>query len=154
MKTLVVYDSVQGNTEKIAGAIGAAISETIGGDVQVQRPADVDGSALNTVDLWVIGAPTHGGRPTPPIAEFLKRLPASAVEEKRFAAFDTRIPAKWVKLFSFAAPRIARTLRKLDGKQVVEPEGFFVDSSNPPVLLDGELERAAKWAREIAKAAG
>jgi len=150
MKTLVVYDSVQGNTEKIAQAIAAAI----GGDVQAQQPAEIDGATLNTVDLWIIGAPTHGGRPTPPVAEFLKRLPASAVEGKEFATFDTRIPAKWVKIFGFAAPRIARTLRKLEGIQQGEPEGFYVEASDPPVLLDGELERAAEWAKKIARIDG
>ena len=93
MKTLVVYDSVQGNTEKIAHAIGAAI----GDDVQVQRPADVDLASLATIGLLIVGAPTHGGRPTAPIQEFLDKLPATAIKGKRFAAFDTRLPAKWVK---------------------------------------------------------
>jgi flavodoxin len=149
MKTLVVYDSVQGNTEKIAHAIGAAI----GDDAQVLRAATVDPDTLKAIDLLIVGAPTHGGRPTPPVQEFLDKLPASTMTGKRFAAFDTRIPAKWVKIFNFAAPRIAKQLGKLGGKLVGSPEGFFVEGSKPPVLLDGELERAAGWAREIATAA-
>ena len=47
MKTLVVYDSVYGNTEIIARAIGDAIP----GEVQVLRVGRVNAAAWETVDL-------------------------------------------------------------------------------------------------------
>ena len=59
MKTLVIYDSVHGNTRKIAEAIGEAVS----GEVKVQRAGEVDASRLKEFDLLFVGAPTHGGRP-------------------------------------------------------------------------------------------
>jgi hypothetical protein len=67
---------------------------------------------------------------------------------KKVAAFDTRIPSKWVKLFGFAAPKIARRLVKMGGTLVIEPEGFFVLDSEGP-LAEGEVARAAIWAQEI-----
>ena len=62
MKTLVVYDSVYGNTEIIARAIGDALP----GEVQVLRVGQVDARELANADLLVIGSPTHGAMPTEP----------------------------------------------------------------------------------------
>jgi menaquinone-dependent protoporphyrinogen IX oxidase len=60
MKTLVVYDSVYGNTEIVARSIGDAIL----GEVQVLRVSQVKTGDWDTVDLLVIGSPTHGALPT------------------------------------------------------------------------------------------
>ena len=142
MKTLVVYDSVHGNTEKIARAIGSAIE----GEVQVLRAGDVDISALKTYDLVIVGAPTYGGRPTPAMLEFLAKVPAAAWQGKKVASFDTRIPAKWVKIFGYAAGKIAGRLKKM-GATVLGSEGFFVKGTEGP-LVEGELERAAALAQQ------
>ena len=144
MNTLVVYDSVHGNTEKIARAIGGAIA----GEVQVLHANEADASGLAAFDLVILGAPTHGGRPSPAMQEFLGKVPATAWQGKRVAAFDTRVPARWVKVFGFAAPRMARRLKKA-GAVVAGEEGFFVEGTEGP-LLEGEEERAAAWAKEIA----
>lgn len=144
MNTLVVYDSVHGNTEKIARAIGGAIP----GEVQVLHAGEADASGLAAFDLVVLGAPTHGGRPSPAMQEFLGKVPASVWQGKKAAAFDTRMPQWWAKIFGFAAPRMARRLRKA-GASVAGAEGFFVKGTEGP-LADGEEERAAAWAKEIA----
>ena len=148
MRALVVYDSVHGNTEKIAKAIGEAIA----GEVEVLRAGDVDSSELKTFDLLIVGAPTHGGRPTQPIQDLLNKVPVPAIEGVSVAAFDTRISAKWVRIFGYAAPRIARRLKKTGGTLIGSPEGFFVEGTKGP-LAEGELERAAGWAREIVESA-
>jgi len=57
MKASVVYDSVYGNTEKIARAIGGAIA----GEVKVLRPGEVNSSDLASLDLLVVGSPTQRG---------------------------------------------------------------------------------------------
>ncbi len=144
MKTLVVYDSVHGNTEKIAKAIGGAIP----GEVQVLHANEADASGLAAFGLVVLGAPTHGGRPSPAMQEFLGKVPEAAWQGKKVASFDTRIAARWVKIFGFAAPRMARRLKKA-GATVAGAEGFFVKGTEGP-LTDGEEERAAAWAKEIA----
>jgi hypothetical protein len=78
-------------------------------------------------------------------------VPASGLQGVAVAAFDTRIPAKWVRIFGFAAPKIARRLEKLGGTLVGSAEGFFVGDTEGP-LVEGELERAAGWARGLAEA--
>jgi flavodoxin I len=144
MKALIVYDSVYGNTEKIAKAIGDAVS----GEVRVLRVGEVDVSELNTLDLLFLGAPTHGGQPSPTMREFLDRVPASALEGINVATFDTRMTTRWVRIFGYAAGRIAKSLQEKGGTLVGSPQAFYVRGSKGP-LKEGELERAAAWAQDI-----
>lgn len=148
MKTLVVYDSVYGNTERIARAIGQAIT----GEVEVLRVGEVNSSELKTLDLLIAGCPTHGGRPTQPMQDFLKEVPEPALKGINVAAFDTRLPTRWVRIFGYAAGRIAGNLREKGGTLIGSPEGFFVEGTEGP-LKEGELERAAGWAKEIVESA-
>jgi flavodoxin I len=67
----------------------------------------------------------------------------------RVAGFDTRLTAKWVRIFGYAGPKIAAALQQKGGTQVGSPGGFFVKGKEGP-LVEGEVERAAAWAREIA----
>ena len=138
MKTLIVYDSTHGNTEKIAQVIG----EAIGG--QVLRVGDVNSADLKRFDLLIIGSPTHGGWFTEGIKDLLEASPA--LEGVNVAAFDTR--TKWSP-FGYAAQRIARSLESDGGNLLAPPEGFVVLGIQGP-LKDGELERAAGWAKGIA----
>jgi len=146
MKTLVVYDSAYGNTEEIARAIGSAIA----GEVKVLSAGEVNPSELESIDLLIAGSPTYGGRPTPPMLDFLKKVGEQAIKGINVAAFDTRIPAKWVTIFGYAAGRIAGNLEKKGGNLISPPEGFFVEGKEGP-LREGEPERAAGWAEEIIK---
>jgi len=144
MKTLVVYDSAYGNTEKIAKSIGGAIT----GNVKVLRVGEVNPSGLEPVDFLIVGSPTYGGRPTPATLDFLNNIPESAVKGVSVAAFDTRLSAKWVKIFGYASGKIAGSLKAKGGTLTMSPEGFFVKGVKGP-LIEGELERAASWAKEI-----
>jgi flavodoxin len=144
MKVLVVFDSMYGNTEKIARAIGGAIS----GDVKVVRVDEVNPAELNSLDLLIIGSPTQGGRATQPIQDFIAKLPDTAIKGKKVAAFDTRMTTKLVGLFGYAAGEIGDTLKKKGGQFVLPPEAFFVTGSKGP-LKEVELERAAEWGKEL-----
>jgi flavodoxin I len=144
MKALIVYDSVYGNTEKIAKAIAEAITPS--GEVKVLRAGEANPSELASIDLLIVGSPTHGGRPMPPVQDFLKKVPK--LQGINVAAFDTRSQAKLARVFGSAAGRIARNLEKKGGTLIASPEGFFVTSTKGP-LKEGELERAAGWVKGI-----
>jgi flavodoxin len=144
MKTLVVYDSLYGNTGKIAQAIGDALT----GEVKVSRVGEVNPSELQAFDLLIVGSPTHGGRPSPAMREFLDKVQATALKSTSVAAFDTRHSSKLTVIFGYAAGRIAGSLKRKGGTLIVSPEGFLVTGTEGP-LKEGELERAAGWAREI-----
>jgi flavodoxin len=146
MRTLVVYDSLHGNTAQIAQAIGAALP----GQVSVRPIGDAKADESKEVDLLIIGSPTHGGWFTKATKGWLDQVPANAFQNVRAAAFDTRTPPTILsRLFGFAAPRITRSLEKTGVTVLVPPEGFVVEGIKGP-LAEGELERAADWAQEIA----
>ena len=144
MKALIVYDSVYGNTEQIARAIAEAITPS--NEVKVLQAGEADPSELASTDLLIVGSPTHGGRPTPAIQDFLNKVPKLPPQGINVAAFDTRITTKLVGVFGYAAGRIAGNLKKKSGTLVTPPKGFFVTGGKGP-LKEGELERAAGWAK-------
>ena len=143
MKALIVYDSIYGNTEKIARAIGGAII----GEVKVLRVDEVNPSELESIDLLIVGSPTQGGRPTPAIQGFLDRV-SGPIRGINVAAFDTRLSTRWVGIFGYAVGKIADNLKGKGGILVASPEGFFVKGTKGP-LKEGELERAASWTKII-----
>ncbi len=144
MKTLIIYDSAYGNTEKIARSIGSAVD----GNVKVLRAGDADSCKLVSIDFLIVGSPTYGGKPTPAVQDFLNQIEESMVKNAGVAAFDTRLSAKFVKIFGYAANKIAGKLKAKGGNLILPPEGFLVKGTKGP-LIEGELERAAGWAKQI-----
>jgi len=112
---------------------------------------------LTAADLLVIGSPTQRFHATEPVDRFLKGASLRGIHA---AAFDTRfdmaeVESRTLKLAvkvagdsAYAAPRIAAVLEKAGATMVVAPEGFIVTDTEGP-LREGELERAAEWARGI-----
>ncbi len=149
MKTLVVYDSLYGNTKTIAQSIGDAIP----GEVAVMHVGDVTASGLGAYDLLIIGAPTHGAKPSPDMQEFLEQIQAQALEGVKVAGFDTRMTNRLITLFGTAAPKIAKALKAKGGTSAGSAEGFYVTGGEGP-LKDGEVERAAAWAQGLAENQG
>jgi len=154
LKALIIYDSKFGNTEKIARAIGEAITPL--GKVKVVKVGDANPSELSSIDFLIVGSPTHAGRATRATKEFLKKIPANALENVGVAAFDTRFSAEdkgigvriLLRVLGYAAGRMANRLEHKGGHLAAEPEGFIVEDSEGP-LKKGELERAAIWAKKI-----
>ncbi len=155
MNVLVIYDSVFGNTEQIARAIGNALGDPE--DVGLLRASDVRPEQLTGLKLLVVGSPTRAFRPTGAVKQLLRRIPRAGLKGVRVAAFDTGISTSdidssvgrfFVNRFGYAARPISDMLRKKGGELAVPPEGFFVEGVEGP-LKQGELERAAAWAEKI-----
>ncbi len=155
MKILVIYDSQYGNTETVARVIG----ETLGSveEVEVLHANQVQVEQLKGVELLVVGAPTQKFNPTSPITNLLKNIPKNSLQGVKVAAFDTRfsmddvsskILPGFVKIFGYAAEKIADRLKKKGGIEAAPPAGFIVKDLEGP-LKAGELERAAAWAKGI-----
>ncbi len=145
MKTLIVYDSRFGNTEKIAMAIGKALS----GEVKVVRAKEANFDEVYSTDLLIAGSPTWGGRPSTDMREFLNRIPKDALNNIKVASFDTRDNSVLTRVFGKAAPRIAARLKDKGGNLVATPEGFTVKGLQGP-LDEGALERATQFGESIA----
>ena len=149
MKTLVVYDSVYGNTELIAKAIGTAIP----GDVEVQRVSQATVDELRAVDLLIVGSPTHGALPTEAVQGMLEQIGPPVHQGARAATFDTRLTWWFLERWGgFAAPKMADTLEEKGWTLAGEPGGFFVGGLKKGPLRKGEAGRAAAWARGLVEA--
>ena len=155
MKTLIIYDSFFGNTEQIAQAIGKAIGSQQ--NVEIFRVSQVKPEQLAGLNILIVGSPTRGFRPTPAINQLLENVPRHGLKGVKVAAFDTRIAMDdidsrilppLVRIFGYAAKPIADKLQKKEGELAIPPEGFFVKGTEGP-LKEGELERAADWAKRI-----
>lgn len=161
MRAIVIYESLWGNTEKVARAIARGLEP--GMTVEVvdaeSAPATVD-----DYDLVVVGGPTHAFSMTRPstretavlsngaprklergIREWLDDLGAIA-RPVRAATFDTRVDAP--RLPGSAAKAARHELRSHGFDVSVKAETFRVHGYEGP-LLDGELDRAESWATSL-----
>jgi flavodoxin-like protein len=169
MKALVVYESMYGNTAAVGDAIAASLRAR-GLDVEAGPVSRIDPQEAAEVDVLVVGGPTHVhgmsssrtrktaadddkntfAEPTlePGLRDWVRQLPPG--RSRLAAAFDTRID-KPVILTGSAAKGIGRRLKGRGFRLVAQPECFLVSTENR--LLDGEVERAKTWGREVAQRA-
>ncbi|HWU23974.1 MAG TPA: flavodoxin domain-containing protein [Nocardioides sp.] len=160
MKAYVIYESAFGNTRQLAEAIAAGLGDAVTVDVR-----DVDTEQLADSDLVVLGGPTHAFSMSRPatrrealhqggiasdeqrgIREVIAHLAPKV--ETPVATFDSRI-YKSRKLPGSAARAASHALRRRHRARVVAEESFYVEDTTGP-LVEGELERAESWGRELA----
>ena len=159
MKILIIYDSVYGNTERIAQVIGKALDANH--KVEILRAGKVTLQQLTGLDLLIAGSPTQRFRPTTPITRLLGTIPKNGLKGVKVATFDTRLTVSninetpvlgfFVRLMghgAYAAKPMADRLKKSGGNLILPPEGFYVKGMEGP-LGEGELERVAEWAKRI-----
>lgn len=152
MKILVVYDSYFGNTERIALAIKDSIPENK--HVLVKKISEFNTNDLEGVEVIIVGSPTRAFRPTEAIANFLKKIDVS---KYKWIAFDTGVNTEqvkskvlnvMVKLFGYAAPNMAKIIKKAGGVMLADPETFYVIDNEGP-LVAGEIDRFHKWIESV-----
>ena len=164
MKALVVYESMFGNTEKIARAIAEGLGEGL-----TVTLADVSTKpAAAGTDLLVIGGPTHAfgmSRPSTReqaaqqgtvradatgfgIREYLAGAPTLAGMPA--ATFDTRVNKPMLP--GSAARRAQRHLRRLGCRIVLPAQSFLVSGTAGPLGAQEEL-KARRWGAALAAAA-
>lgn len=167
VRALVLYESMFGNTRRVAGAI----AEGLNGYACVRSIRDVAACDFTAVDLVVIGGPTHehglsqfatrmtterraetngvtldaGASVGVGLRELFRRL--RTLDGVAAAAFDTRHQAARDATGS-AAEAIARRLRRGGAVLVADPTSFFVDDTDH--LHRGELTRAAEFGASLA----
>ncbi len=159
MNTLIVFDSVFGNTEQLARSIAQALAAN--GQVRVVAAAEVASVAdLEPLpDLLLVGGPTQRHGASPNLELFLSRLPRRRLDGVPAATFDTRYRMARM-LTGSAAVVAARRLRRAGCRLIAPTESFFIDRDEPPNggkrrhaverLEAGELERARTWAAGLA----
>lgn len=152
---MIILDSQFGNTKRVAEAMRDSLVES-GNEVELAQAKEFPAVPRDKIDFLMIGSPTQGGRATAAIHEMLKD--ADWLKGIRAAAFDTRIQEagqKWglrmlMKVIGYAAPKIEADLRRAGAVIAAPSEGFIVEDKEGP-LREGELERAAVWAKRLAE---
>jgi flavodoxin len=151
MRTVVVYDSKFGNTERIADAIARGASTL--GSVVVMDTAEAAGIGKQPAerpDLVLIGGPTQRRSASSALRAIVDALPAS-LRGVPVATFDTRYRGStWI--MGSAAAEAAKVLRKAGLELVAPPESFFIGRGGPverQTLEAGEIERAEAWGRGV-----
>lgn len=163
MNALVIYESMFGNTRRIAEAIADGL-RSAGTEVTTTDIADAPRTVPTDVDLLVVGGPTHAfsmSRSTTRsdavargaddkdvsfgIREWITGLPDQP-HPHDFAAFDTRSD---VPLLPGAASKSLAKAARARGFRSVARESFLVSGYEGP-LVDGELERARAWGGGLA----
>lgn len=162
MHSLVVYESLFGNTQLVADAV-AGVLERQGPSRAVSVDA-LTGGDLDDVDLLVVGVPTHAWglprrrtwvpKPSDPqprllVREWLQQLADG--RGRQCAAFAIRLDQPRV-LTGSAAGGVARRLRRRGWTPAVSPASFVVPSTEGPISPD-EIERARRWAEIVGRAA-
>jgi flavodoxin len=145
MNALVLYDSQYGDTQRIAQAIANTLGDF--GETRALRLDPKQPLELAGVDLFIVGCPTQGWKPTPTIQSFLEAVSSEELRGLVGACFDTRFRLPRFMTGS-AAKVMAGKLREKGVSLLVAPESFFVTGTEGP-LREGELDRAAAWARQI-----
>jgi hypothetical protein len=165
MQAVVVYESLWGNTARIA----QAIAEGMGPDARALATDEATPEIVAAADLVVAGAPviafqlpTEGARERlrddpgnapvapdlshPSMRAWLEALPRGQTPA---AAFETRI--WWSPRGSTGT--IERGLRHAGYRVVSKARKFVVNGAYGP-LRDGELDRARRWGEELAASIG
>jgi Flavodoxin domain len=164
MRALVVYESMYGNTHRIADAIARGLRSAYA--VQVVSVAGARFEHVGRYDLIVAGGPTHAhGMSRPDTREAAISAPqvkagqlnvepdagglslrvwldTLGLRSGHAAAFDTRLQG-YAVVTGRASKGIAAMLRQHGFQLVVEPISFLVDRHDH--LLPGEEERAERW---------
>ncbi|GAB2885290.1 flavodoxin family protein [Nocardioides pacificus] len=185
MRALVIFESMWGNSERVARAISEGLAEGLAGgpagesagesagasgavelvEVELLEVGAAPATLPEDLDLLVVGGPTHAfslsrhstradalgkgaTRPSaePGLRDWLEGLgygPHRAV----VATFDTRV-AQVKHLPGSAARKAMKMLRERGFDAVAHPKSFFVADMAGP-LLDGEIEQARAWARDL-----
>lgn len=177
MHVAIVYESLFGNTRQIAEAIREGVrASNPEADIDCMRVDQATPERLGSVDLLIVGGPTHiygmssgFSRKLGVKSERMKIAQGAAVREPEpgaegpgvrtwlhdlpeapthphAAAFDTRAGYPTA---GGAAHSIARKLRHHGYELVTRPEGFIVDDAADGPLRDGEVDRARTWATTL-----
>jgi hypothetical protein len=167
MTAVVLFESMFGNTEKIARAVAAGMRSTV--DVTVVEVGSAPERLDGDVQLLVVGGPTHAfGMSRPGTRDDARRRVGDQIVSRTIglrdwlgtftadrsdlctATFDTRIESVR-HLPGSAARGAAKLLRRRGYERLSRPRSFFVLDVEGP-LADGEVERARRWGEQVAQA--
>ena len=152
MRTLILYDSVFGNTLKVAEMIENHLS----GERSLKHFGEVTQSLIDHANQLVVGSPTRGFMPTDTARHYLKH-PDIIYEGKPCFVFDTRMGPDdvnsailrfFMRKFKHAGDRMQHYLDKKGALLPLPPVGFYVTGREGP-LRESTLDEVKSWTDSI-----
>lgn len=127
-KALILYDSVYGNTKKVAMFLSRGL-EAGGVHVDSNSIQDFDAKELINYDVIGIGGPTHFHGASESMKSFLSKIKHLKMENKQGFAFETKAD---FRLAGSAAKRIVKYLKKMR-LTIIHPvvTGIVLDKEGP-----------------------
>ena len=159
MKPIVIYSTVGGNTEKVAGEITSELGCQC---VKVSKDTDPSSLNLHDYDLVFVGTAIYGGRPNRHMLDYLKKIDLK--KPLQFAIFIT-----WAGAFKSDKKVFDKIKTVLEDKEQKVLDNFYkcygegrtgfekgissffgADRRGHPDASD--LSAARKWAKELTEA--
>ncbi len=127
-KAIILYDSVYGNTKKVAMSLSRGL-EAGGLYVDSSSIQDFDNIELKNYEVIGIGGPTHFHGASKYMKSFLKRIKYLKMEDKYGFAFETKGDFRFA---GSAARRVTRYLKKMKLK-IIHPTitGIVLNKEGP-----------------------
>lgn len=146
-KAIIVYESLYGNTKKIAEAICAGISKVEGVDCLVKKTGEIHTDDLCDYDAILFGCPNHNQEPALNLVKFIDRASIVHLKAKIGAAFDTYTGGNK----DVAVTKLeAKINDKIPGIELVARLSSKVTGRKGP-LADDEETKAANFGTSFAK---
>jgi len=170
VKSVVVYESMYGNTHLVADAVADGLRSIDGVEAAAVAVSHASDDALAGADVVVVGGPTHVHGMSRPSTRKAAAQDAQKPDRElelepdaegdglrewfdavgglpaRAAAFDTRLDAP-AAITGRASKGIAKRLRHHGCELLDEPHSFLVTKDNH--LEDHEVEEARSWGRRL-----
>ncbi|MCK5302118.1 MAG: flavodoxin domain-containing protein [Candidatus Thorarchaeota archaeon] len=141
-KAVIVYESLYGNTKRVAQAIKDGMEQV--GDIEcsIKKTSDIHTNDLLGYDAILFGGPNHNQGPARNILKFIDRAAIVDLNGKIGAAFDTYTGGN----IGIAVAKLETIIReKLSGmKLVVDGFSALVEDRRGP-LADKEIPRATEF---------
>ncbi len=146
-KTIIVYESLYGNTKKIAEAISEGINKVDGVECVVKKTGEIHTDDLCDYDAIILGCPNHNQGPALNLVKFIDRASIVHLSGKIGAAFDTYTGGNK----DVAVAKLETKIReKLPGIELISRLSSKATGRKGP-LADDEESRALDFGTQFAK---
>jgi flavodoxin len=150
VKAVVVYDSLYGNTERLAQALARGIA---GGGVEADafKVDGLDVERLARYDLIAVGGPTHMAGASKPMKRLLTDMRTVDLRGRKGFCFDTRNESRFNAFdINGAGKRIEGRMKRMKVEMLKPRASATVEGREGP-LEEGALKRFQEMGVELAR---
>lgn len=145
-KAIIIYESVYGNTKKVAETIAESIRQVGDTECKVVKTSEIHTDELAGYDIILFGCPNHNQEPARNMTRFIERVSIVNLEGKLGAAFDTYTGGNK----GIALSKLEQLIRRKLPGFVLKTEGLsieVVDRKGP--LVEGAIKNAQEYGIKI-----